>query len=220
MFVKHFFKSTSVLFTTVCKQVNWIVPMRPCYHGNRSKPESGGRGEKSRCPQEGQSSACRHPSTPEGRFSRWNVSGSGWEAPSSQKRKACRGGQRRKEAQGPAGGAGWAQVGLRPPGPGFWGPAARVTATLTRSSGVHLRWWPLGSPGAPRVPHAQPRGAARRGRSCAWGAALPLFLQESCEVRPLQPRQEPPPLSQVGSFPCLEAPVFPEGKSFEGTKLS
>ena len=37
------------------------------------------------------------------------------------------------------------------------------------------------------------------------GAAVPgelpllLFLQEACEVRPLQPRQELPPLSQVGS---------------------
>ena len=28
---------------------------------------------------------------------------------------------------------------------------------------------------------------------------LLLFLQEACEVQPLQPRQELPPLSQVGS---------------------
>ena len=43
-------------------------------------------------------------------------------------------------------------------------------------------------------------------------AKLPLllFLQDTRDVLQLQPRQELPPLLQVGCFPSLEAPAFPE----------
>ena len=39
---------------------------------------------------------------------------------------------------------------------------------------------------------------------------LLLFLQDTRDVLQLQPRQELPPLLQVGCFPSLEAPAFPE----------
>ncbi|OWK03256.1 ANKRD26, partial [Cervus elaphus hippelaphus] len=46
-----------------------------------------------------------------------------------------------------------------------------------------------------------------RGGDAAVPGELPLllFLQEACEVRPLQPRQEPPPLSQDDLTPLLVA---------------
>ena len=54
-----------------------------------------------------------------------------------------------------------------------------------------------------RYPSGSPTVSPREllGRVAAVPGELPLllFLQEACEVRPLQPRQELPPLSQVGS---------------------
>ena len=141
-----------------------------------------------------------------------------------------RDGGRRKENQCPAGGSWGVQVGwggsrpgaLSPPGPRFWDPVTWVRSRLTLSKGVHLYWWPLGSPGTSGSPTLSPGGllggaAVECGQLMMVKLPLLLFLLwlqlRSC-------RESSPTLTGGLSFPCLEAPAFPEWKYFESTWLS
>ena len=152
--------------------------MRPCYHGNRSKPESGGRGEKSRCPQE--PAATLLPQKEGFPVGTWVGVGSRLRAHRKGRPAGVgRGGRRPSAQQGAPGECRWAweAAGLNPcalQDPGFWDPATRVTSSLTPSTGVHLRWWPLGSPGAPR---GSPRSTPG---SCVAGSQLCLGSCPSC----------------------------------------
>ena len=135
-----------------------------------------------------------------------------WLLPGAQGMGALEVGGRRKETQCPWGGARWVQVGLggsrpralSPPGPRFWDPAKRVRSCLTPSKGVHLCWWPLGSRCTPRRLLCSAPGSCSVGlQLCVWSwwwrSRLSCFLQDTRDVLQLQPHQELPPLSQVGS---------------------
>ena len=136
----------------------------------------------------------------------------GWLLPGAQGMGAPGVGGRRKETQCPWRGSGWVQVGLggsrpgalSPSGPWFWDPTKRVRSCLTPSKGVHLCWWPLGLWCTARgLPRSAPGSCSVGLQLCVWSSLWrsrpSYFLQDTRDVLQLQPCQELPPLSQVGS---------------------
>ena len=178
--------------------------MRPCYHGNSSKPKSRGGDEKSRRPQKRQSSVCQPPfyprrkafplehawewvvgSEPTGSEGLRGVKWYGhWLFTGAQECGLLgvgRAGRRPSAQQGELGECKCAREAAdlerwALQDPGFWDPARRVRSCLTPSKGILLCLWPLGSPGTPR---GLPRSALG---SCSAGWQLCMGSCPSCSL--------------------------------------